>query len=69
MAFKVTIRAARVNVGLSQRAAAKALKVGESTVANWESGKTSPRADMMAAICELYKCSPENLIFLPRYCG
>ena len=69
MNYKVTIKAARVNVGLSQKESATALKVSESTVANWEKGKSAPRADMMGAICELYKCAPENLIFLPVYCG
>lgn len=64
MGFKITMKAARVNVGLSQKEAAKALNVGESTVSNWEKGKTAPRADKMAAICALYKCAPENLIFL-----
>lgn len=64
MAFRITMKAARVNVGLSQKQAAKALGVGESTVANWERGKSAPRADKMADICTLYKCAPENLIFL-----
>ena len=64
MSIKITMKAARVNVGLSQEEAAKALKVGVSTVANWEKGKSAPRADKMADICALYKCPLENLIFL-----
>jgi len=66
---KVTIKAARVNVGLSQVEAAKQLGIGLKTLQNWEAGASSPRADKMGDICSLYKCTPNDLIFLPTYCG
>ncbi len=39
------------------------LDVAESTVRNWEYGRTMPRlrADQFAQLCQLYKCSIEEL--------
>lgn len=67
--MRVTIRAARVNAGYSQEEAAKKLNVGVKTIQNWEAGATSPRADKMADICALYKCTLDDIIFLPTNCG
>ena len=66
---RVTIKAARVNVGLSQTAFAKAIGVGVRTVQSWESGASSPRADKMPEICAVLKCRIEDIIFLPSNCG
>ena len=40
---KITLAAARVNAGLSQQEAAKALGVSVATLQNYESGKTVPQ--------------------------
>lgn len=42
MPIKITMRAARVNANLTQRQLAEACKVSESTVLNWELGKSLP---------------------------
>ena len=39
---KITLKAARVNCGLSQKEAAKKLGIAESTLYKWESGKNKP---------------------------
>ena len=62
---KMTLKAARVNVGLSQKAAASDLGVSNKTLGNWESGLSFPKADQIASICNLYKVSYDDLIFLP----
>ena len=67
--MRVTLKAARVNAGYSQAEAAKKLNVGEKTLQNWEAGTTSPRADKMADICNLYGCTINDIIFLPTNCG
>ena len=67
--MRVTIKAARVNAGYSQEEAAKKLNVGVKTIQNWESGATSPRADKMPDICNLYGCTLNDIIFLPTSCG
>jgi transcriptional regulator with XRE-family HTH domain len=63
--LKISLKAARINVGLSQKEAAKALKVSNKTLHNWENGISSPDAKYIDAICDLYKVSYDNLNFLP----
>ena len=62
---KITIRAARVNAGFSQKEAADRLGVSTKTLGNWENGVTFPPADKIAKICELYGVSYDHLNFLP----
>ena len=63
---KITLKAARVNVGLNQQEAAKALKVDKSTLSSWERGVTFPTADQIALLCELYGVSYDHINFLPN---
>lgn len=67
--MKITMRAARVNVGLKQSEAADALNVSLKSIQNWEAGVSSPRADMLPEICALYKCEPGDLKFLASNCS
>ena len=62
---KITIRAARVNVGLSQKEAADRLGVSNKTLGNWENGITYPPVDKIPAICALYGVPYDMLNFLP----
>jgi transcriptional regulator with XRE-family HTH domain len=62
---KISMRAARVNVGLSQKVAAFRLGVSNKTLCNWENGITFPPADKISAICELYGVTYDQLNFLP----
>ena len=66
--FKVSLKAARVNANMLQKDAADALGIAPETLANWESGKTTPRATTLAMISELYKV-PIDYIFLPQKFG
>lgn len=63
--FKISIRAARVNVGLLQKDAAEQLGVSNKTLGNWENGITFPPADKIPLICELYAVPYDHLNFLP----
>ena len=63
--LRITIQAARVNVGLRQKDAAVRLGVSNKTLGNWEKGTTFPPADKIPAICELYGVSYDHLNFLP----
>lgn len=63
MALKITLAAARVNAGLTQKQAAENLNVSRETVCKWENGKVSPTADKIDAICTLYRIAYDNLIF------
>lgn len=63
---KITLSAARVNAGLTQKEAAHLLGVSNKTLWLWENGKSTPRADKIDAICALYSISYDNLIFLTK---
>ena len=62
---KISLKAARVNAGLSQKEAAKLLKVSNKTLHSWENGDTSPSATHIDAICDLYNWSYDDINFLP----
>lgn len=60
---KITLRAARVNANLSQKAAADVLGVNVSTLQNYESGKTVPDWDVVKQIEKAYKFPADFIIF------
>lgn len=66
MNMQITLKAARVNAGLTQREAGKALGVTDDVVSNWERGKAFPDALQIRAIEKVYGVSYNNLIFLPN---
>lgn len=61
--FKITLKAARVNSGLTQQEAASSIGINKNTLIKWEQGKTSPDGLKLIALCELYHI-PLNNIFL-----
>ena len=63
--FKITLEAARVNAGYTQKEAAKLLHISNKTLQNWETGKSYPSADKIAEICELYGIPYDYINFLP----
>ncbi len=66
MNSKISIKAARVNVGLTQKEAALELGVAKDTVGNWERGKSFPSIKIIPKIEKVYKIKYENIIFLPQ---
>ena len=63
--IKISLKAARVNAGFSQKTAADMLDVSNKTLCNWENGATFPSADKIDAICKLYGVSYDIINFLP----
>lgn len=63
---KITLKAARVNAGYTQKEAAELLGVSNVTLCNWENGVSFPDAQQIQKICELYGVSYDNLNFLPN---
>lgn len=63
---KFTLAAARVNAGLSQKEAAKALGISNKTLCKWENYASFPGADMIPAICELYGIPYDQIDFAQR---
>lgn len=59
---KITLKAARVNSGLSQKEAAKKLGVADSTLYKWESGKHKPNLKYLDRIEKVFNISIDNII-------
>ena len=63
--FKITLEAARVNAGLSQKIAAQRLNISNTTLGKWEKGESFPTADKIPEICDLYGIHYDYINFLP----
>lgn len=61
MSYKISLEAARINAGYTQREVAKILKVTKDTISRWEKGKTSPKADKYCQLLNLYNVPMEML--------
>ena len=55
--MKVTLKAARVNKGLTQNEAAKRIGITVDTLANYEKGKTYPDVPVLKRIEAVYGVS------------
>lgn len=53
--MRITLEAARVNMGLKQSEAAELIGVNKKTLSWWETGKSIPKSDKIPIICEVYK--------------
>lgn len=62
---KITLSAARVNAGYSQKAAAELLNISNKTLCNWENGKTFPDQPMIEKLCNLYGVTYDMINFAP----
>ena len=54
MVIKISFAAARVNAGLTQKQLGEKCGVSESTVINWESGKSVPKISMIPILEEAF---------------
>ncbi len=62
---KITLEAARVNAGLTQKESAEKLGVSTKTLQNYESGESVPKWDMVQRIGELYSFPTDFIFFGP----
>lgn len=63
--MKVTLKAARINKGLSQEEASKLIGVSVDTLGNYERGSTYPDIPILKKIEEVYRVQYSDIIFLP----
>lgn len=61
----ISLKAARVNAGLTQTEMAKELGVSTVTVWKWETGQTDPRFAQLQKFCDICKVEITD-IFLPK---
>lgn len=62
--LRITLRAARVNAGLTQEEVAKKLRKTKQTIVNWELGRSEIDYANFTYLCKLYNVNV-NDIFLP----
>ena len=63
--MKITLKAARVNAGLTQDEAAAKVKKSKNTIVSYEKGRSIPDIETGKALAKLYGISVDELIFLP----
>lgn len=66
MNLQITLKAARMNVNLTQSEAAEKIGVTVDTIGNWERAKSFPNALQIRRIEEVYGIPYNDLIFLPN---
>lgn len=67
--MQITLRAARVNKGLTQDEVAKALGKSKGTIVNYEKYRTILDIDDAKTIASLYGLSVDEIIFSPSDCA
>ena len=59
------MKAARINVGLTQAQAAKLLNIDKNTLRNWEQAVSYPAANKVPELTKIYGIRYDDIIFLP----
>ncbi len=62
--MSMTLKAIRINKGLSQEEAAKKIGVGSDTLSNYERGITFPDIPVLKKIEEVYEVKYDDINFL-----
>ena len=61
--LKITLKAARINKGLTQDQVATELHVTKKTVGAWENGKSIPKIDKIEPLCTLYGVKYDDIVW------
>lgn len=62
--MRLTLKAARINSGLSQKEVAEKLGISRDSLRFYEKYKKSPKIDLAIKMAQLYNCTLSDLIFL-----
>ena len=60
--MKITLRAARLNAGMTQTEAAKVAGVTVGTMSRWERGETKIPANVLAKLCDAYNWPIDSIV-------
>ena len=63
--LELTLKAARINKGLTQEEAGKKIGVSADVISNWERQISFPDVIQLKAIEKVYRVDYQHLIFLP----
>lgn len=64
--MKMTLKAARSNIGLTQKTAAQIIGISEFTLSNYERGLSFPDVPIIKKIEDLYGIEYKDIIFCPK---
>lgn len=64
--MKVSIKAMRVNAGLTQAEVANRVKINVATLISWENSKTYPTVEKLKELCKLYGCTIDDIFFTTK---
>ena len=67
--MRITLRAARVNAGLTQDEVAKRVNKSKNTIVSYEKGRSIPDIETGKCLATLYGMSVDDIIFLPTDCA
>ena len=67
--MQLTLKAARVNAGLTQAEVATKIGINKGTLINYEKYRTIPDMEIGKALAKLYGISVNDIIFLPSNCA
>lgn len=67
--MKITVKAARVNAGLTQAEVCAKLGINKGTLISYEKYRTIPDIAIAKAMANLYGQSVNDIIFLPSDCA
>ena len=67
--MKITVKAARVNAGLTQAEVCAKLGINKGTLISYEKYRTIPDIAVAKAMAKLYGQSVNDIIFLPSDCA
>ena len=59
--MRISLKAARVNAGLTQMEVSEKLGISKKTVHSWENGKTKPKLDKVEPLCFLYGLTYDDI--------
>ena len=62
---RITLKAARVNAGFTQKEVAENIGVAETTIFNWENGKSRITFEGLVMLANLYKMGVDDFL-LPK---
>lgn len=65
----MTLKALRINQGMTQKEAANALNVTPETLGSWERAETFPTVLQITKIEDLYNTTYADINFLPKNIG
>ena len=62
----ITLKALRINAGLTQKEVAQVLEITPETLGSWENGKSYPNVPQITKIEKLYNVKYSDIIFGPK---